>query len=107
MKDSIVFGFTGGILGTLADEVIHWLALWLTIAQSTTGHLISQLMFPNQAVSLPKLLTGELTHILAGGVLGTLIVVILKLTGNDSSIIKGAGFGVVTWMLYVNPQRRV
>lgn len=101
MKDSLLLGFVGGALGTLGDEVVHWSAVWLNIAQSTTGHYISQLIFPFQEVTLPKLLMGEFTHFLAGGVLGVAIVLILKISGRDFSIIKGAGFGAVMWIIHV------
>lgn len=101
MKDPIIVGFLGGVLGTLGDEVVHWAAVWLKIAQSTTGHYISQLIFPHQKVTLEKLLMGEFTHVLAGGTLGIFIVVIFKLSGYDFSIIKGIGFGAVMWIVHV------
>lgn len=88
-------------MGTLADEVVHWSAVFLEIAQSTTGHYISQLMFPNQKVVLPNLLMGEFTHLLAGGTLGIVIVIILRLSGFDYSILKGIGFGAVMWIVHV------
>jgi uncharacterized membrane protein YagU involved in acid resistance len=101
MKDSVVVGFTGGLLGTLGDEVVHWLAVLLKIAGSTTGHYISQLIFPHQKVTLEKLLMSEGTHLLAGGILGIAIVVVYKITGYDYAIFKGVGFGALMWIVHV------
>jgi len=101
MKDSVIVGFLGGLLGTLGDEVVHWLAVLFKIARSTTGHYISQLIFPHQDVTLEKLLMGEATHLLAGGILGLVIVAGYKLTGYDYAIVKGTGFGALMWIVHV------
>lgn len=101
LSDPVMVSFLGGALGTLADEVVHWSAFWLKIAKTTTGHYISQLIFPFQKVTFPKLLMGELTHILAGATLGIAIIIILKVSGYDFSIIKGVGFGAVMWIVHV------
>jgi len=101
LKDPLLLSFTGGVLGTLVDEVIHWLAVWLKLAQTTTGHYLSQLIFPHQHVTLPKLLMGEFTHILAGGTLGIVVFLILELSGYDYLLIKGGGFGAIMWIFHV------
>ncbi len=101
LNDTIINGFIGGLFGTLGDFVIHWLAFLLRITQSTTGHYLSQLFFPHQKVILPKLLIAEFTHFFTGGTLGIFIVLILRLTGLDFSLIKGIGFGVVMWIVHV------
>lgn len=100
-KDPLLISFTGGVLGTLGDVVIHWLAVFLKITQSTTGHYISQLIFPHQPVTLGKLLMGEFTHFLAGGTLGVAVIIILKVSGFAYPILKGAGFGAVMWIVHV------
>lgn len=101
IKDPIILGFTSGLFGTLGDQMIHYSSLWLKIVQSTTGHYISQLIFPYQKVTLPILLIGEFTHFLAGGILGIAIVLILKLSGYDFAIWKGLGLGTVLWIVHV------
>ncbi len=88
-------------MGTLGDEVVHWIAVWLKFTQSTTGHYLSQLIFPHQHVTLPKLLMGEFTHILAGGTLGIVVFFILEISGYDYLVIKGGGFGVIMWIVHV------
>jgi len=100
-KDPLIFSFIGGILGTLGDEVVHWSAIILNIANTTTGHYLSQLIFPHQKVILEKLLMGEFTHILAGGTLGPVVLLILIISGFDYAIIKGCGFGAVMWIVHV------
>lgn len=101
ISDPVIVSVIGGTLGTLGDEVVHLAAVCLKIAESTTGHYISQLIFPFQKVTLPKLLMGEFTHILAGATLGIAIVIILKISDYDFAIIKGAGFGAVMWIIHV------
>lgn len=100
-KDPLLFSFLGGILGTLGDEVVHWSSVFLSLANSTTGHYISQLIFPNQTVTIEKLLMGEFTHIIAGATLGVALFIILKISGYDYHILKGVGFGTVLWILHV------
>ena len=100
-RDLLLLSFIAGVLGTLGDEVVHWTAFLMKVAKSTTGHYISQLIFPNQKVTLEKLLMGEFTHILAGGTLGVAIIIILKISGFDYSIVKGSGFGAVMWIIHV------
>ncbi|MDT3699544.1 MAG: hypothetical protein RO469_08945 [Thermincola sp.] len=101
ISDPVIASVIGGVLGTLGDEIVHWSAVLLKITQSTTGHYISQLIFPFQKVTLPRLLMGEFTHILAGGTLGIAIIIILKISGFEFAVIKGAGFGAVMWIVHV------
>ena len=100
-KDPFIYGFIGGLLGTLADEVIHWSAVYSGFANSTTGHYISQLIFPHQTVVLPKLLLGELTHNIAGGILGIFMAFIFYCFGFRYALIKGIGLGIALWILHV------
>lgn len=100
-KDPLVYGFIAGLLGTLCDEVIHWGAVYLGIAGSTTGHYLSQLMFPHLEVTLPRLLLGEFTHLLAGGIFGITIVIIFYLTGCRYALLKGLGAGAASWIFHV------
>ncbi|MFZ7103274.1 MAG: hypothetical protein ACOWWO_11560 [Peptococcaceae bacterium] len=101
MKDWIVLGAIAGFAGTLGDEVVHWTAVWSGLAKSTTGHYLSQLIFPHQPVTFPMLLMGELTHLLAGAVLGLVVVLIFMVSGLDYAVIKGAGFGAAMWIVHV------
>lgn len=101
MKDWILLGAMAGFIGTLADEIVHWTAVLSGIVQSTTGHYISQLIFPHQPVTMPLLLMGEFTHLLAGAVLGLAVILIFKASGFDYAIIKGAGFGAAMWIVHV------
>lgn len=102
MKDDwILLGTMAGFIGTLGDEVVHWTAVGSGLVQSTTGHYISQLIFPYQPVTLPLLLMGEFTHLLAGAVLGMAVVLIFMVSGFDYAIIKGAGFGAAMWIVHV------
>lgn len=100
-KDLLLLSIMAGVLGTLGDDVVHWTAMLLKVVKSTTGHYISQLIFPHQKVTLEKLLMGEFTHILAGGTLGVAIILILKISGFDYSVLKGSGFGAVMWIVHV------
>lgn len=100
-KDPFIYGFIGGVLGTLADEVVHWSAVFLSIAQSATGHYFSQLMFPHQEVTLSKLLLGELTHIIAGGILGIFMAFIFYFFGYRYALVKGIGLGIALWIVHV------
>jgi len=101
IKDPVILGFMGGLLGTLGDWVFHFSSFWLKIAGSTTGHYISQLIFPNQNITLSKLLLAEFTHFLAGATLGTVLALLLILSGYDYARLKGIGLGLVLWIVHV------
>lgn len=100
-KDPLIYGFVAGLLGTLWANVVHWAAVYLGVARSTTGHYLSQLMFPHQEVILSKLLLGEFIHLMAGGIFGVLILLLYFLTGYPFAVLKGLGVGVATWILHV------
>jgi len=100
-RDLLLLSFIGGVLGTLGDMVVHWSSFFFKVAETTTGHYISQLIFPHQMVTLEKLLMGEFTHILAGGTLGVAITIILKISGFNYSVVKGLGFGSLMWIVHV------
>jgi len=100
-KDPFFYGFIAGLLGTLADEVVHWWAVYAGFARTTTGHYLSQLMFPHQEVILSKLLLGEFTHNIAGGILGIFLAFIFYLFGYRFALFKGIGLGIALWIVHV------
>jgi len=100
-KDPFLYGFIAGLLGTLADEVVHWTAVYAGFARTTTGHYISQLIFPHQEVVLSKLLLGEFTHNIAGGIIGIFLAFIYYLFGYRFALFKGVGLGIALWIVHV------
>ncbi|MFZ5944763.1 MAG: hypothetical protein ACOYVD_11670 [Bacillota bacterium] len=101
MDDFVIVGFLGGLLGTVGDVIVHWIFVWLKIAKSTTGHYLSELIFPHEKVSLRKLLLGEFIHLLAGGIFGVSLAVFLLISGYDYALIKGLGLGAATWIVHI------
>ena len=101
MDDFVIAGFLGGLLGTIGDVIVHWIFVWAKVATSTTGHYLSQLIFPHAEVSLRKLLLGEFIHLLAGGIFGVTLAVFLLISGYDYALIKGLGLGVATWIVHI------
>jgi len=100
-KDPVIYGFLAGVLGVVGDEIVHWVAVYFNIARSTTGHYLSQLMFPHQPVVLSKLLLGEFTHFFAGGIMGLALLLIFFVSGSRFGVTKGIGLGLALWVLHV------
>lgn len=100
MNDTIKTGIIAGLLGTLGDALVHYPCYFLFHA-TTTGHYISQLIFPSQSVTIARWLVGEVTHFSAGAVVGVLISFIYKISGSDYPYYKGVGTGIALWITHI------
>lgn len=100
MNDTIKNGIIAGILGTLADVLIHFPA-YLLLGTTTTGHYISQLIFPFQTITTTMWAIGELAHFFAGAAVGVLLSLLYKIFGSDYPYYKGLGLGIIFWIVHV------
>lgn len=100
MKDTIRSGIFAGLLGSLGDDAVHITAYFL-VGTSTTGHYISQLIFPFKEVTLFRWAFGDATHWFAGALMGIAVALIFKYFGSDYAYLKGIGFGITMWIVHV------
>lgn len=107
INDSIVVSLLSGLLGTLvmgASSLLFWR---VRKTEALYGHISgSILMRPFRLNQRKNFWLGQITHLLTGATLAYPLNFILKKTGKDYHLLKGAFFGAVTWeVLYGLGQR--
>ncbi|MGI6066266.1 MAG: hypothetical protein ACOYI2_07220 [Bacillota bacterium] len=100
MPDTIQRGVVAGLFGIIGDIIVHGVA-FLTLGTTTTGHYILQIIFPFSKVTVLKFGISEITHFIAGALVGIFIVLIFKYFGSDYPYLKGVGFSVFLWVVHV------
>lgn len=99
MKDTIILGSISGIIANLLKTIIAWVFNILGLTKFTFIHINAGYFVDERFVKTPiGLATGVIGDFTMAAFLGVLIVLTLKLTGTDYAIIKGAGFGSVSYI---------
>lgn len=108
MKDSIMVSLVSGLLGTMAMDLSNVL-LWRTKkAELLHGHLAgSMFMRAFRTNQTKNFVLGQIFHMLTGTTLGIPIFHLLKRTGKDHYLIKGAFAGLAAWGVLYNFGQRV
>ncbi|MHB1653724.1 MAG: hypothetical protein ACYCVD_14805 [Desulfitobacteriaceae bacterium] len=107
MKDSIMISLLGGLIGTTAMEISNAF-LWRTKkTEILYGHLAGSMIMRGFRTNQTKnFVLGEILHAATGATLGIPIFQLLKRTGTDNHLIKGAFAGMLSWgILYDFGQR--
>lgn len=107
MKDSIPIGFIGGLIGTIAMNLSNLMFKKTGLSEKTYAQYAGSVMLsPFRLLLRKNYLFGQLLHLITGSILGIPLFAILKKTGKDNHLFKGAVFGTFTWeMLYTLGQR--
>lgn len=107
MKDSIPIGFLGGLVGTIAMDLSNLFFKKTGLSEKTYAQYAgSVLLSPFRLMLRPNYLFGQLLHLITGSIVGIPMFNILKNTGKDNYLFKGAVFGTFTWeILYYLGQR--
>ena len=107
MKDSIPIGFIGGLMGTLAMDLSNLMFKKTGLSEKTYAQYAgSVLLNPFRLLIRKNYLFGLVLHWITGSILGIPLFNILKKTGKDNHLFKGAVYGIFTWeMLYSFGQR--
>jgi len=98
MKDSIMVSLFGGLMGTLVMELSN-LILWRTKkTELLQGHMAgSMFMRAFRTNQTRNFVLGEILHMATGATLGIPVFQLLKRTGKDHHLIKGAFVGMAAW----------
>ncbi|SPF31816.1 conserved membrane hypothetical protein [Candidatus Desulfosporosinus infrequens] len=98
MKDSIMVSLVGGIIGTLVMESSSFI-LWKTKkTELMQGHIAGSFFMRAFRTNQTKnFVLGEILHMVVGATLGIPIFQLLKRTGKDHHVLKGAFVGMVAW----------
>ena len=107
MKDSIPIGFIGGLIGTIAMDLSNLMFKKTGLSEKTYAQYAGSVMLSPFRLLLGKNYHfGQLLHLITGSILGIPLFAILKKTGKDNHLFKGAVFATFTWeMLYTLGQR--
>ncbi|ATW24817.1 hypothetical protein [Candidatus Formimonas warabiya] len=100
MRDTVLRGTIGGLIGTAGDDIIHLLG-YLFFRASMTEHYISQLLFPFAEVTALRFMYSIIIHFLAGALAGVILVMIFQRFGMDYPYLKGVGFALALWTVHV------
>ena len=98
VKDSIALSILSGLLGTLAMDTSN-LILWKKGKTETLyGHIAGSIFVnPFRVNQRKNFWLGQIMHLVTGALLAYPLTLILKKTGKDKLLLKGAFFGAVTW----------
>jgi len=98
MKDSITVSIFSGLLGTLAMDVSNLLFWKKGKTEALYGHIAASVyVSPFRTNQRKNFWLGQIMHLITGSILAYPLTFILKKTGKDNLLVKGAFFGAVTW----------
>ncbi|MEW6426062.1 MAG: hypothetical protein AB1523_15225 [Bacillota bacterium] len=100
MRDTVALGILSGLIGNLAKNISNYF-LWRTgHTEVLYGHLAgSMFAAPEDVHETGNLVIGQLFDMVMGAGLGVPMVYLLKKTGKDYYLLKGAGTGLLAWGL--------
>jgi len=108
IKDSITLGLTSGFIATVVMDLFDYLAFRRKRSEFLLGHLSgSMMMHPLRTHLRRNFMLGQIFHMITGSVLGIPMVYIMKLTGKDNHLLKGATTGLVFWGILNNLGQRM
>lgn len=108
IKDSMLVGILGGLIGVVCMDLSS-LLLWRNKkTEGLYGHLAgSMIMKPSKLNKRRNFLVGQIFHMTVASGIGVGMVEILKRFGKDHPSLKGGFLSVVTWGLLYNFGQRM
>jgi len=98
MKDSIAVSIFSGLLGTLAMDTSNLIFWKKGKTETLYGHIAGSIFVnPFRLKQRKNFWLGQIMHLITGAVLAYPLNLLLKKTGKDKLLLKGAFFGAVTW----------
>lgn len=98
MKDSITVSIFSGLLGTIAMDTSNLIFWKKGKTETLYGHIAgSVFVSPFRLNQRKNFWLGQIMHLITGAVLAYPMTLLLKKTGKDNLLVKGAFFGAVTW----------
>ncbi|MDO0822676.1 DUF6789 family protein [Desulfosporosinus nitroreducens] len=100
MRDSIPIGFISGLMGTIAMDLSNLMFQKTGVSEKTYAELAgSILMRPFRLRLKENKILGQILHLITGSIIGIPLFTVLKKTGKDNYLFKGAIYGTFTWEL--------
>lgn len=103
MQDTVAISILGGLIGTIPMDLSNYLLWKKGKTENLYGHLAgSMLMSKHRTNQTKNFILGQFWHYAAGAGFGFPALYLLKKTGKDHLLLKGAALGVFTWGLLYN-----
>lgn len=100
MKDKVTIGIISGLLADAAKLVFNYLAFRLGFASVVFWQIAASRFLEKSDLYQPiAYLVGAITDLTVTAIIGALFIYFLHFTGRDYIWLKGAGFGLVIWVL--------
>lgn len=98
-KDLIFTGSIAGILGNIPKTLLTWTFYFMGLTKFTFVHISAGYFVSDKYLNHPlSLLVGFISDYTLAGVMGVLILLLLRYTGSDYALYKGAGFGTLMYI---------
>lgn len=98
MKDSVAVSIFAGLLGTLAMDTSNLMFWRKGKTEALYGHIAGSIFVnPVRLNQRKNFWLGQIMHLITGAVLAYPLTILLKKTGKDNILLKGAFFGAITW----------
>lgn len=98
MRDTIALGLLSGFIGNAAKDLSDWLIYRAGKTELLNGHLASSMISPPEKVQEPAYFAlGQILDTIVGSALSISMVYLLKITGKDHHLLKGATMGLLLW----------
>ena len=99
IKDRILHGMITGIIAGTPDAIINALEYRAGLTDLKYGQMGANVFLPESKINDKKAkVLGILTNYTLIGASGTLFSYLLSATGRDKAVIKGIGYGILSWL---------
>jgi len=99
--DTVLKGSIIGFAATIPYIVISWVLYVLGISPSTVIHYGAILITPpGTSITTIPLLLGLMAVSISGTLMGNVLAFLLRWTGDDYTLLKSTGLGVVLWIVH-------
>ena len=99
INDTIAVIIISGSIATIVQMIISWTFLLLGLIQQNPSIFHARLLTNKYHVGFAEILLGIVGNFIAGIAFAGIIIIVLKFTGIDYAIMKGASIGIINAML--------
>ncbi|NLI93959.1 MAG: hypothetical protein GX434_17710 [Peptococcaceae bacterium] len=108
IQDSAVISILGGLIGMIPMDISNYLLWKKGKTENLYGHVAGSMLMSKFRMNQTKnFILGQFWHYAAGAGFGFPAFYLLKKTGKDHLLLKGASVGMFTWGLLYNFGMRI
>jgi len=100
IKDSIQLGLFSGLIGSLVLDISNLIFRRNKKVTPLYTQMAGSMLNKGKTTKLSDFMFGQTLHLITGILAGVPLVYLLKKTGKDAPLIKGAAYGSFIWMIY-------